>query len=555
VTVYFGVVNFERSSISRHITFFSLLSLLFSPLSTLHTMASIKSFSIKAWHIEFHAFSTQEREHQDSHVGDSHGDAKLSSAGFANTCTSVTETPVHQLQQGILLVSIPLSSIFQGEPLQCFDASDEMGRGARVALADYAARCLGRLLPLTFNSGGRSDDQDSNSRGSLQIKTMGQARHSNNTINVKTSRRSQRRKMPGKKQVEIPYVLERTDCLVAQVKKEDDEAAGKSSNESVLQFYLHADFSSYPLESMMEQNLSQVLEPMLSQLMSSLTTTKCFQHIATVVLQRQLRAMLQPPRNNVNNTSCATTTADDSTTEDKYLNAVAFIADNSILPRKSGRSNEPMSSPPAVPFASPHSDMLTRVVEVEIGCYWRRYLNEDGSVNKDDSTVDCNDDFNSQSMQSFDKNNISNTDNKSTTSTVTIRGMIIPLGVTLIVGGGYHGKSTLLTALSMGIYDKIPNDGRERCVTHADALSIRAEDGRYVNNVNVSAFISNLPTGGDTMRFSTRDASGSTSQAANVVEGLECGGSAFLVDEDVSAANFMARDGRMRAMIMDEPIT
>jgi len=154
-----------------------------------------------------------------------------------------------------------------------------------------------------------------------------------------------------------------------------------------------------------------------------------------------------------------------------------------------------------------------------------------------------------------------------------MRGMIIPKGVTLIVGGGYHGKSTMLQALSYGVYDKLPGDGRERCVTHADAVSIRAEDGRYVNRCNVSAFISNLPgmrkknkndthqttTGGggppDTTRFSTKDASGSTSQAANVIEALESNASALLVDEDVSAANFMARDGRMRAMIMDEPIT
>ena len=156
--------------------------------------------------------------------------------------------------------------------------------------------------------------------------------------------------------------------------------------------------------------------------------------------------------------------------------------------------------------------------------------------------------------------------------------MIIPRGVTLIVGGGYHGTSTLLQALAYGVYDKVPHDGRELCVSHADAVSVRAEDGRYVNNLNVSAFISNLPGGGGggtatpaagsdrggdgyvvvdprTRHFGTRDASGSTSQAANVIEALESGASTLLVDEDVSAANFMARDGRMRAMIMDEPIT
>jgi hypothetical protein len=92
-------------------------------------------------------------------------------------------------------------------------------------------------------------------------------------------------------------------------------------------------------------------------------------------------------------------------------------------------------------------------------------------------------------------------------------------------------------------------------------VTVRAEDGRYVNNCNISAFISNLPTPPgvkkalDTQQFSSRDASGSTSQAANVVEAIEMGATAMLVDEDISAANFMARDGRMRALVMDESIT
>ena len=168
--------------------------------------------------------------------------------------------------------------------------------------------------------------------------------------------------------------------------------------------------------------------------------------------------------------------------------------------------------------------MLTRVVQVEVG-YWRRFLRKDGTLLSPDNDKDAT---------IMDTNEEERTD-----TTVSIRGMIIPVGVTLIVGGGYHGKSTLLQALSAGIYDKIPNDGRERCVTHIDALSIRAEDGRYVNRCNVSAFISNLPGNGlDTSRFSTMDASGSTSQAANVVEALESGASALLVDEDVSVRIF-----------------
>jgi len=123
------------------------------------------------------------------------------------------------------------------------------------------------------------------------------------------------------------------------------------------------------------------------------------------------------------------------------------------------------------------------------------------------------------------------------------------------------GKSTLLQAISVGHYDKIPGDGRELCVSILDAVTVRAEDGRYVNNCNISAFISNLPTPPgvktalDTQHFSTRDSSGSTSQAANVSEAIEFGARALLVDEDISAANFMARDGRMRALVMDESIT
>ena len=134
--------------------------------------------------------------------------------------------------------------------------------------------------------------------------------------------------------------------------------------------------------------------------------------------------------------------------------------------------------------------------------------------------------------------------------------MVIPKGVTLIVGGGYHGKSTMLRTIACGVYNKILGDGREFCVTDVGALFVRAEDGRYVNNTNISAFISNLPTARtNTSKFSTNEASGSTSQATNVVEAIEMGATAMLVDEDVSAANFMSRDGRMRALVMDESIT
>ena len=138
-----------------------------------------------------------------------------------------------------------------------------------------------------------------------------------------------------------------------------------------------------------------------------------------------------------------------------------------------------------------------------------------------------------------------------------VEGLGIPRGITLIVGGGYHGKSTLLQALARGIYDHIPLDGRERIVTDKDSVWIRAEDGRSVSGVDLRPFISNLPLGRDTTRFCSADASGSTSQAAAVVEALEVGAKAFLIDEDIAATNFMIRDARMRALIPshEEPIT
>jgi predicted ABC-class ATPase len=130
-------------------------------------------------------------------------------------------------------------------------------------------------------------------------------------------------------------------------------------------------------------------------------------------------------------------------------------------------------------------------------------------------------------------------------------------GITLIVGGGFHGKSTLLQALQMGVYDHIPGDGRELVVTDSNAVTIRAEDGRSVVNCDISPFISNLPFGRTTNQFSTPDASGSTSQAANILEALEVGAKVLLIDEDTAATNFMVRDQRMMQLVAKdkEPIT
>jgi predicted ABC-class ATPase len=138
-----------------------------------------------------------------------------------------------------------------------------------------------------------------------------------------------------------------------------------------------------------------------------------------------------------------------------------------------------------------------------------------------------------------------------------VKGMAIPKGVTLIVGGGFHGKTTLLNAIERGIYPHPPSDGREYVVTLPSAVKIRAEDGRNIEKVDISPFIKHLPQGKDTVRFSTENASGSTSQAANIMEALEMGTKLLLIDEDTSATNFMIRDERMQELVVKdkEPIT
>ena len=185
-------------------------------------------------------------------------------------------------------------------------------------------------------------------------------------------------------------------------------------------------------------------------------------------------------------------------------NLTAFVANNSILPRRSGIDFRPLQTAP-VPFQSPPS------LEVEFNCPNRG----------------------------------------------VIRGMGIPEGVTLIVGGGYHGKSTLLQGIELGVYNHIPGDGREFVVTNSNGVKIRAEDGRSVAGVDISPFINHLPQGRSTTHFSTTNASGSTSQAANIIEALEAGAQLLLVDEDTSATNFTIRDRRMQALIAKEkePIT
>lgn len=187
--------------------------------------------------------------------------------------------------------------------------------------------------------------------------------------------------------------------------------------------------------------------------------------------------------------------------KDKKL--IAFIANNSILPRESGISQKPLKD--GKKFISP------KELEIEF-----------------------------------------NTPNRG-----LIKGMGIPEGITLIVGGGYHGKSTLLKALELGVYNHIEGDGREFVITDNTALKVRAEDGRAITKTDISLFINNLPNGKDTKKFYTENASGSTSQAANIIEGIESGTKLFLIDEDTSATNFMIRDSVMQQLVSKdkEPIT
>ena len=187
------------------------------------------------------------------------------------------------------------------------------------------------------------------------------------------------------------------------------------------------------------------------------------------------------------------------------MGLVAFVADGSRLPRRSGADDRPLHGDVVVPFGAPESLRVTL------------RLPHQGEIS----------------------------------------GMGIPKGVTLIIGGGYHGKSTLLNALERGVYNHIPGDGRERVVTDSTAVKIRAEDGRRVEGVDIRPFINNLPDGSSASAFRTGNASGSTSQAANIIEALEVGCRTLLLDEDTCATNLMIRDARMQTLVekSGEPIT
>lgn len=380
------------------------------------------------------------------------------------------------LETRIAHASCALDELFGNDVAESAAAVQEGGRVARVALADYVARKLAR----TFYQDSRHLRLEPLDRTTVHRRPKRQSRLRLDTKNKLT-----------------PFMLERTDVVTC-------------SADNRLHVYLRAFvFSSgsdeNPVEAIdlgVRQAVSGFLQKIFD-LKQTAVEAAIMNHISIAVLQDKLRSVLTS------------------------LNAVAFVANGAILPRKSGASAAPMSSPPAIPFEAPENSRMCQTVSAEMGKLYPYIVD---SLPQQQSVGNG--------------------------TTVSLQGLLVPRGVSLIVGGGYHGKSTLLRCLAAGVYNKVPGDGREFCVTVDDAVTVRAEDGRYVNHCNVSAFISNLPTAAlDTKRFSTGEASGSTSQAANVVEAMEMGASAMLVDEDVSAANFMARDGRMRSLVMDESIT
>jgi predicted ABC-class ATPase len=195
------------------------------------------------------------------------------------------------------------------------------------------------------------------------------------------------------------------------------------------------------------------------------------------------------------------------------MGLVAFVADGAVLPRASGASERPLPADTAVRFSAPESLRVRMPLIHPI----------DGPRGPE----------------------------------TELSGMGIREGVTLIAGGGYHGKSTLLRALSHGVYPHVPGDGREWVVSRRDLVKVRAEDGRSVVGVGIGGFVRSLPGGRSTAAFTSEDASGSTSQASSIVEAIEAGARGLLLDEDTSASNFMLRDARMQALVSpeDEPIT
>jgi Predicted ATPase of the ABC class len=388
-------------------------------------------------------------------------------------------TPASSFSSSSVVVSaaVSIQTLLGNDASALLPVFQEGGRPSQEALADFASRhFLAR-----HSRNGTEIELDDDGRDGLHGSPGTIPRQPRTTIRLETLDRAlfrSGRRMGKSNWIFPPYVVERSDfwchggmlrvTLRGIITRHDPSAESS-----------HADGGNViEVSDACKRILSNVFLTDDAEFCDSL-----LRHAACVVLQERLRSTLST------------------------MNAVAFIADGSILPRKSSTSGAPMASPPAVPFAAPEASPMNQSVAVDMGSF-AKYLPN----NQVTTTVG---------------------------SAVTLNGLLIPGGVTLICGGGYHGKSTLLQTIAVGVYNKIPGDGREYCVSVREAVTVRAEDGRYVNNCNISAFISNLPTPPgvekalDTRHFSSRDSSGSTSQAANVAEAMEMGATAILVDEDI----------------------
>ena len=399
----------------------------------------------------------------------------------------------------------------QHDILERIQAFHEGGRPSRVTLAHLLSNKIidGASQSSCFFCSGEESERELIKYSILPLhllKGSQSASERNSGVRGRTKRfrSSKRRKLSNHFS---PFVLERSDIWCDKTRIHVNVAIKKESfkKDSVKGVEVSSS-TTFAMDDFVRNFLSKQTQKIVSEAHSNLLS-----HVANTVLQTKLRLKLPS------------------------LGGIAFIANGTIMPRKSGASFSPMASPPAIPFEAPKNSSMTQQITIDMGKLGN-YLTKSNIIKSDGFTID-------EHM-------------------ITLEGLLIPKGITLIVGGGYHGKSTLLRTIASGVYNKVLGDGRELCVTDGGAISVRAEDGRYVNNTNISAFISNLPPtigggsgGPNPQKFCTREASGSTSQATNVSEAIELGASAMLVDEDVSAANFMSRDGRMRALVMDESIT
>ena len=390
-------------------------------------------------------------------------------------------------QSYIVSSAIPIASFLGNQP-SVLSSFHEGGKGSCVALADFASRHFlsfhqrnATTTTETIVANNENENEINNDENNCHDHRRHIISFQLETLDESLLKKRQQKRRRKSQRFYPPYVVERSDFFCCDEILHITVRVIVKSSTSKNQF-----LSEERIETMISESCQAIFRKVFS--VDDPVFQKCLlEHIACVVLQQRLRSQLSS------------------------IEAIAFISNGAILPRKSGASALPMASPPAVPFmAPPNSRMSTSCMSIEMG-----------------SLIDylpC--------CSSLKIENIHN-------STVVLSGLVVHPGVTLICGGGYHGKSTTLQGIAVGQYDKIPGDGRELCVSIPDAVTVRAEDGRYVNNSNISAFISNLPTPPgvktsiDTQHFSTRDASGSTSQATNVIEAIEFGAKALLVDEDI----------------------